>query len=175
MRFSFKGLPCVCLACILLCLTAACAQEAGAEREDLKDAPLTQGVNHIGLTVTDLEASTGFFIETLGWKAAGGDPEYPANFVTDGDLFLTLWQATDPAAATGFNRKTNVGLHHLALTVADVETLDALHETFKGDPRIRIAFGPELSYGGPTVHMMVYEPSGIRIEFAVPGGRKRGQ
>jgi len=149
----------------------ACAQAGRAPEA----APLTAGVNHLGLTVKDLEASANFFIETLGWRRVGGDPDYPAIFVSDGTLFLTLWQTTNPSAAIDFNRMTNVGLHHLALTVADVETLDELHEVFKADPRVRIEFGPQLSYGGPTVHMMVYEPSGNRVEFAVPGGRTRGE
>ena len=137
--------------------------------------PLTSGLNHVGLTVKDLEATTSFFVDTLGWKRAGGVPDYPAVFVTDGAIFVTLWQTPSPDTAIDFNRKTNVGLHHLALTVSDVETLEALHVTFKTDPKVRIEFGPELNGDGPTVHMMVYEPSGSRIEFAVPGGRKRSE
>ena len=141
--------------------------------EDIDAAgPLTSGVNHVGLTVKDLEATTSFFVDTLGWRLAGVR-DYPANFVTDGAIFVTLWQTTNPDTAIDFNRKTNIGLHHLALTVPDVETLDALHATFKADPKVRIEFGPELNGDGPTVHMMVYEPSGSRIEFAVPGGRSR--
>lgn len=136
--------------------------------------PITSGVNHIGLTVKDLEASTSFFVDTLGWKVAGGRPTYPAIFVTDGAIFVTLWQAIDPDTAIDFNRKTNVGLHHLALNVADVETLGELHEVLKADPNVRVEFGPQLNGKGPTVHMMVYEPSGSRIEFAVKGGRRRG-
>jgi len=167
------------LTAVLATVLVGCAQE-NAETETVTETvteagPLTAGVSHIGLTVKDLAASTSFFIDTLGWRAAGGVPDYPANFVTDGAVFLTLWQATDPETATDFNRKTNVGLHHLALTVADIETLDELHEVFLVDPNVRIEFGPELSSGGPTVHMMVYEPSGSRIEFTVPGGRKRGE
>ena len=104
-----------------------------------------------------------------------GVPDYPAIFVTDGEIFVTLWQTPSPDTTIDFNRKTNVGLHHLALTVSDVETLEALHVTFQADPKVRIEFGPELNGDGPTVHMMVYEPSGSRIEFAVPGGRKRNE
>ncbi len=146
-----------------------------AHAQSETQAPLTMGVNHVGLTVKDLDATTGFFVDTLGWRRAGGVADYPANFVTDGAVFVTLWRAKTPETATEFNRKTNVGLHHLALTVADVETLEDLHETFKADPSVRIEFGPELNGKGPTVHMIVYEPSGARIEFAVPGGKRRGE
>ncbi len=135
--------------------------------------PVTQGVNHIGLTVRDLDASVSFFIDGLGWKKVGGVPDYPSVFVTDGKLFVTLWRATDPDKAIPFDRKNNVGLHHLALTVADIETLDAVHERMKTFPGVKIEFGPEPNGGGPAIHMMVYEPSGNRIELAVPGGRSR--
>ena len=125
---------------------------------------MTRGLNHLGLTVSKLDASVQFFTDTLGWRVAGGDRDYPAVYVTDGQLFLTLWQATEPAAP--FNRKTNVGLHHLALTVDSFEALDVLHRRFLKAPGVVIEFGPELNGGGPTKHMMIREPSGNRLEFA---------
>lgn len=127
---------------------------------------LTLGVNHVGLTVTDLDKSTAFFTDTLGWQLAGGFPEYPSKFVTDGKLFLTLWQATDPDNAIPFDRKNNVGLHHLALTVTSFEALDTLYELFLETDGVVIEFAPELNGAGPTKHMMIREPSGNRIEFA---------
>lgn len=136
-------------------------------------APITKGVNHIALTVTDLDASVAFFVDGLGWRRAGGFPDYPSVFVTDGAVFVTLWRATDPANAIAFDRKNNVGLHHLAFTVPDVETLDELHATLLTWPGVKIEFAPEPNGGGPTIHMIVREPSGNRIEFAVPGGRSR--
>ncbi|MEM6901533.1 MAG: VOC family protein [Pseudomonadota bacterium] len=142
-------------------------------RESSASGQITQGVNHVGLTVSDLAASTDFFIETLGWRAAGGEPDYPANFVTDGEILITLWQTTDPENATAFDRKNNVGLHHLALTVPDLETLDELHETLSATPNVEVEFSPEFLGRGPTTHMMVRDPSGLRIEFIVPGGKRR--
>ena len=127
---------------------------------------MTRGLNHLGLTVSKLDASVAFFTDTLGWRIAGGDKDYPAVYVTDGQLFLTLWQTPDPAAAIPFNRKTNVGLHHLALTVDSFEVLDALYQRFLKTPGVVIEFGPELNGGGPTKHMMIREPSGNRLEFA---------
>lgn len=128
--------------------------------------PLTQGINHLGLSVSDLEKSTHFFTHVLGWREAGGRPNYPAKFVTDGKLFVTLWQVKDQENYVAFNRKSNVGLHHLALTVDSFETLDKLYEIFKKTDGVVIEFAPELNGGGPTKHMMIREPSGNRIEFA---------
>ena len=128
--------------------------------------PVTRGINHLGLSVMNLDASTAFFTDVLGWQLDGTDPDYPAAFLTDGELFLTLWQVADPATAVAFDRRNNVGLHHLALTLPSNEALDALHETLKMVPGVIIEFAPELAYGGPSRHMMIREPSGNRLEFA---------
>ena len=125
----------------------------------------TLQVDHVGLTVTDLEASKTFFVDALGFAVRGQDPSYPAYFLSNGAMTITLWRTTDPSQATAFNRKTNVGLHHLALRVASFEELDALHAQLAEYPGVVIEFPPELAYGGPSKHMMVREPSGNRIEL----------
>jgi len=127
---------------------------------------MTQGLSHLGLTVTKLDQTTRFFTETLGWRLAGEKPLYPANFVTDGKMFVTLWQVSNIDSVINFDRKNNVGLHHLALSVSSKENLDMLHERFKTVDGLVIEFGPELNGKGPTMHMMIREPSGNRIEFA---------
>lgn len=138
-----------------------------------KTRVMTQGLNHLGLTVSNLDRSVAFFTDVLGWRYVGGDSAYPSKFVSDGELFLTLWQATPNKKTVKFNRKTNVGLHHLALTVSSFEALDELHERFKKTKGVVIEFGPELNAGGPTKHMMIREPSGNRIEFAYKPPRKQ--
>lgn len=135
-------------------------------REEPAKPVMTNGFNHVGLSVTDLEKSTKFFTETLGWRLSGRDEEYPATFLTDGEMFLTLWRVTDPETAVEFNRKNNVGLHHLAISVASLDILDELYERVKAVDGVVIEFAPELAYGGPTKHMMIREPSGNRLEFA---------
>jgi len=155
--------------CWLAAVTPVFAQENQADEAQ----PVTRGINHVGLTVSDLDASVAFFVGGLGWRRAGGFPDYPSVFVTDGELFVTLWRASNPEAAVPFDRKNNIGLHHLALTVPDVETLDALYAKLRDWPGVEFEFGPEPNGGGPTIHMILREPSGNRIEFAVPGGRSR--
>ena len=80
-----------------------------------KTTPFTQGVHHIGLTVPSLEATNAFFVDTLGFKQVGEKPDYPAIFLSDGTIMMTLWQAKDPGTATPFDRTNVIGLHHLAL------------------------------------------------------------
>ena len=62
----------------------------------------------------------------LGFDVVGEKPEYPAVFLSDGNIMVTLWQAA--AAAAPFDRRHNVGLHHLAFRLRD---LKAVHDTLK--------------------------------------------
>ena len=86
---------------------------------------LTQGVHHVGLTVPDLDQARAFFCGTLNFDEVGGVPSYPSIFVSDSAILLTLWQAADPLTARAFDRRANIGLHHLSLSVADDAALDA--------------------------------------------------
>ena len=124
---------------------------------------VTQGALHVGLTVSKLEESAAFFVDILGWVEVRRNPDYPAIFVSDGVLLVTLWK-TQTEQAKAFDRKENIGLHHLALTVANLEALEQLHLKLV-EHGIKIEFAPEFLRSGPAKHMICYEPSGIRIEF----------
>ncbi|GAA6154045.1 VOC family protein [Pseudoteredinibacter isoporae] len=123
------------------------------------------GVDHVGLVVKDIEASKSVFVDVLGFSERGSDPSYPAYFLSNGKTTITLWRASHPEKATPFNRKTNVGLHHLALGISSEAELNRLYKALKDFPGVNIEFAPELAYGGPSKHMMFYEPSGNRIEL----------
>lgn len=125
----------------------------------------TLGVHHLGLTVPDLDRAAAFFTEILGFETVGGNPDYPAVFVSDGTVMVTLWRAADPEAATAFDRKANIGMHHVAFRVADAESLEALHARLAIVDDCRIEFAPEPLRDGPARHMMCEIPGGIRVEF----------
>jgi len=144
------------LFCALI-LTALAGVSIGAEQKP------TAGFDHVGLSVSDLDASTVFFVDTLGFEVAGRDPKYPAVFMNNGSMSVTLWQTSEPAVA--FNRKNNVGLHHLAIKIPSFEALDGLYEVIKELDNVVVEFSPELAYGGPAKHMMIREPSGNRLEL----------
>jgi catechol 2,3-dioxygenase-like lactoylglutathione lyase family enzyme len=127
---------------------------------------LTTGIDHIGLTVRDLEQSRRFFCECLGWQVVGENATYPAVFVSDGHDRITLWQVQAPEACVGFDRRSNIGLHHLALKIADLSTLDALFKRVSSWPGVEVEFAPEPLGKGRKIHCMVLEPGGVRIEFA---------
>ncbi len=130
---------------------------------------LTRGAHQVGLTVRDIEAARTFFTEALGFTVVGGRPDYPAVFVSDGTIMLTLWRAADPDHARPFDRRENIGLHHLALAVRDGAALDLTFGRVGAHPGVTVEFAPEpMRPGSPTRHFMVSMPGGVRIEFATP-------
>ena len=132
---------------------------------------ITQGTHHIGLTVPDIKATRNFFVDVFGFEQVGEVPDYPAIFVSDGSIMLTLWQAVAPANATSFDRKNNIGLHHFALKVASLETLKSIHQTLLNTAGVEIEFAPEPCEGLPAHHMIFYIPGGIRMELIAMGTR----
>ena len=124
---------------------------------------MTKGAHHIGLTTSKLEESARFFVEALGWSEAHRDPDYPAIFVTDGTLMITLWEVKSDTP-TNFDKNENIGLHHLALQDDNFDDLDKIYHRVV-EHGAKIEFAPELLRDGPAKHMMCYEPSGIRVEF----------
>ena len=126
---------------------------------------LTEGVHHAGLTVPDVIATSRFFIEALGFEQVAEKPAYPAIFVSDGTIMITLWQTSDPATATPFDRRNNIGLHHLAFRTAD---LNAVHAVLAARDDVKVEFAPESVGGSETRHLMCQIPGGVRVEFIQP-------
>ena len=128
---------------------------------------ITNGIHHLGLTVSKLEESADFFTRLLGWTIVRRNDEYPAIYLSDGKILLTLWAVkTDPA--TAFDSHKNVGLHHVAFRVESKSSLQALHQRLL-DQGVSIEFSPEQLGNGSARHMMCYDPSGIRVELIWPG------
>ncbi len=131
--------------------------------------PETQGINHLGLSVANLNQTVSFFVDCLGWDESGRDESYPRSAVSDGKLRLTLWQVDHQLSVNAFQMRRNVGLHHLAIEVASEQQLNILGAKVKQYPGVEIEFMPELLGPGPRKHMMFFEPGGIRLELIWPG------
>jgi lactoylglutathione lyase len=131
--------------------------------------PETRGVHHLGLSVLDLDSSILFFTEALGWNETSRDSSYPRASISDGHLRLSLWQVDRRLRVELFNRRKNVGLHHLALEVDSEERLNALAQSLSRWPAVVIEFLPEKMGDGPSKHMILHEPGGNRIELIWPG------
>lgn len=122
-------------------------------------------IDHVGLTVGDLASSTAFFVECLGWRVIGGRPEYPAAYIARDGACITLWQVEDRQSHVAFNRRTNIGLHHLALRLPTMAELEDVHRRACAWPGVEVEFPPQPSGKGPKMHSMIREPGGCRIEF----------
>ena len=130
---------------------------------------LTQGIHHVGLTVPDLDQARAFFCGTLGFDEVGGVPDYPSIFVSDGTILLTLWRAEDPLTARAFDRRANIGLHHLSLAVTDDAALEAAWKAVTAHPEVVVDAVPgPIRPGSSTRHFLIFIPGGIRLEFATP-------
>ena len=129
---------------------------------------VTVGLNHLGLSVRDLDETTRFFVEVLGWKEVARDESYPRNAVTDGNLRLTLWQVDHDREIVAFDRRANIGLHHLALEMPSEAALLSVAERVRAWPGVVVEFMPEPMGDGPRKHMMFREPGGIRLELIWP-------
>jgi glyoxylase I family protein len=86
------------------------------------------GISHVGLTVTDLDRSTAWYADVLGWTQrmrGRGDTSSFAHGALPNGLSLVL-RVHDQAAEGPFN-ETRPGLDHLSFAVesmADLETLE---------------------------------------------------
>lgn len=128
---------------------------------------ITHGIHHLGLTVSKLEESADFFTSLLGWHEVRRNDEYPAIYISDGSIMLSLW-AIKQQTLIEFNKESNIGLHHVAFTIKDESDLNNICKRLANNGT-QIEFAPEPLGKGPAKHMMCYEPSGVRIEFIWPG------
>lgn len=129
----------------------------------------TNGINYTELSVRDLDETTRFFTQVLGWRESGRDESYPRTSVSDGTSRLTLWQVASDRPPADFDWRHNIGLHHLAIEVPSENDLDTLAARVAAHPGVRIEFMPEPVGDGPRKHMMFAEPGGIRLELIWPG------
>lgn len=127
-------------------------------------APATTGVHHVALSVSDLEVSRAFFRDLLGFSIVSENPEYPMAILSDGQTKITLWQVENPQTCRTFDRRQNIGLHHLALGVKNKNALIDLHKRLLDTDTI-FEFEPELTNSGQAMHMMTLIPGGPRVEF----------
>jgi methylmalonyl-CoA/ethylmalonyl-CoA epimerase len=86
-----------------------------------------QAVNHLGIAVRSIDAQRPFYEGTLGAVFEGieevADQKVRVGFFRIGDVRMELLEPTDPSSTIApFLEKHGEGLHHVAFTVADLET-----------------------------------------------------
>jgi glyoxylase I family protein len=134
-------------------------------------SPLSIGaVNHLTLTVTDLQRSKDFYTNVLGFQVIMEiSPERVV--LGNGQTLMGISMPLDKANALGPNDRFNenrVGLDHLSFTVPNREALEEALRIFeeRGIPHGEIT---DLSPGGLPMLILVFrDPDNIQLELTAP-------
>ena len=124
---------------------------------------ITIETGHVGINVTDVERSSGFYRAAFGLETLGGSETDGRKFAflgSGGRLLLTLWEQSD-----GRFDADRPGLHHLSFEVPTVEDVRATED------RVR-TLGARFLYDGVVPHaegapsggIYFEDPDGVRLE-----------
>ena len=124
---------------------------------------------HVGLNVSDLDRSKGFYQQVFGFEVMGESQEEERRFVflSEGNtLILTLWQQGE-----GRFEKQRPGLHHLSFQVATIEDVKKAEERLRAlnVPFIYDGIVPHAE-GSQSAGVFFEDPDGIRLEIYAPTG-----
>ena len=124
---------------------------------------------HVGLNVSDLDRSKGFYQQVFGFDVMGESQEEGRRFVflSEGStLVLTLWQQGE-----GRFEKQRPGLHHLSFQVATIEDVKRAEEKLRAlnVPFIYDGIVPHTE-GSQSAGVFFEDPDVIRLEIYAPTG-----
>lgn len=134
----------------------------------------TLRTGHIGLNVTDLGRSLGFYADVLGFEVIGEGKEEGRRYAflgQEGQLLLTLWQQAEGAYDPG-----RAGLHHLAFEADSIDRVRAAETALKER-------GASFAYEGVVPHaegavsggIFFHDPDGTRLEIYARSGAEGAQ
>jgi catechol 2,3-dioxygenase-like lactoylglutathione lyase family enzyme len=122
----------------------------------------TPGVNHIMLTVSDLERSRSFYGDLLGFEIKTIPPEYGKMFyIAVGDLTIWFMQHDKTPAGDRFS-EFRVGLDHLSFTAPDVETMQALADKLHA---AGVQTDDVKTFPTGNKYMAFRDPDNIQLEY----------
>lgn len=124
---------------------------------------------HVGLNVSDLDRSVGFYRKVFGFEVAEESADEGRRYAflaQDGTLVLTLWQQSEGAFAPGLP-----GLHHLSFEVPDIEAVRRAEAVVR-ETGAKIHHGGIVPHreGGASGGLFFEDPDGIRLEIYAPSG-----
>ncbi|WP_157530042.1 VOC family protein [Microtetraspora niveoalba] len=134
---------------------------------------MTFKTGHVGLNVSDLDASTAFYVKVFGFDVVGESREEGRRFAflaLDGTLMLTLWEQSEGRFGTGIP-----GLHHLAFEVPDIEAVRRAEAAVR-ETGVTVFHDGVVPHGeGASSGGVFFEdPDGIRLEiYAATGADER--
>ncbi|MHC5025884.1 MAG: VOC family protein [Planctomycetota bacterium] len=118
-------------------------------------------LEHVNMTVIDLDAAIDFYRRLLGfevrWRRPAGETCAAAHVGRD-DFFLALFQADPPAAPLPPREYGRAGLNHVGFVVDDLDASRARLLEMNVMPHHEAAYEP-----GRRLYFM--DPSGIEVEL----------
>ena len=118
------------------------------------------GISHIALTADDLDAAERFWTGVLGFETTTRLPDLL--FVVHREARIGLGVTRHGGSVTGPFDPTRTGLDHLALAVADAETLERWRERLDAHAVPHSGIVDESG-----LHLNLTAPSGIAVELYV--------
>lgn len=118
-------------------------------------------IEHVNLTVADLERSIAFYRDALGLELRWSRPASPdlpaAAHVGDDRHYVALFEATGNTAPATPDYDA-VGLNHFGVVVTDLERARARVESLGFTPHHEADYDPGRRF-------YVFDPDGIEVEF----------
>jgi len=116
-------------------------------------------VGHLVLNVKDVEASTRFYTEVLGFDIAVQRPDGSGTFLTCGEQHHDLALFKAPEGAEPVHPK-GLGLNHFAVNVENLESLREVYQRLQG-----MGIPVRTTDHGMTGSIYFNDPDGNGIEF----------
>jgi glyoxylase I family protein len=124
-----------------------------------------KALDHVGLTVTDMDRSLGFYCDALGLellrRSARGAPGVASAVLKVGNQEINVF--SNPALASGGSPGNAAGLDHFCLEVASATIDDLVSALARAG--VAIAKGPVQRSDG--ISLFVSDPDGCRVELIV--------
>ena len=132
-------------------------------------APGLTGIQHVGLTVADVEASRAWYERVLGLQSQFSEPHHESDaggyavVLGTPDMSLNIGLDHHPAHDGASFDPTRTGLDHLCLQVADPAALDAWAEHLDREGIANSGVYP--MDGTPFTLLTFNDPDGIQLEL----------
>jgi methylmalonyl-CoA/ethylmalonyl-CoA epimerase len=124
-------------------------------------APSIEGIDHVAVVVTDIEAALPYYTETLGFSVIADDRVEAVNarlvMLQLGETRLQLVTPIAEGPIAEYLRAHGEGLHHIALKTAKIDTVV---NQLSPDTPVRVVRGGQQRLGG----FLPYRPNNVLLE-----------
>jgi methylmalonyl-CoA/ethylmalonyl-CoA epimerase len=124
-------------------------------------APSIEGIDHVAVVVTDIEAALPYYTETLGFSVIADDRVDAVNarlvMLQLGETRLQLVTPIAEGPIAEYLRAHGEGLHHIALKTAKIDTVV---NQLSPDTPVRVVRGGQQRLGG----FLPYRPNNVLLE-----------